>query len=1630
MAETHSIHIKVDSTDATSAARNLNTMERATNGAESAIKKLTQAAVGLVALDVLKNTAVSVIQQADAFSNMSSKLKLATDSAAEYAKAQEDLFRVAQENKTALADTINLYARLSTGLKDMGQSQAQIVAMTDLVSKSLRISGATTAEASSVITQFGQAMGSGVLRGEEFNAIMENGNRLARALADGLGVSIGALRKMATEGQLTSDVVVKALQSQTDALNREAATIKTTVSQAWTTLENAITRYIGTTDQAKGSSQQLAQAIELIANNLEDIIQPAEVAIATIAKVEVGGWLILSDAIKSAKIALQEMIGIQQAGTTDPEVLRLMKMGRGEIGIDELAGKTTETVEKKIQRSSSAAIGHVQKMTKAAKQGASDAQAAFEAVIAANVRQAENAATIYEAQAKTSRQRLENERDAAKEAAKLEMQTARTQEDKIKIAEDLQRKQEEIITKETDLRTKQLQQEEVILQTRIAGIEQEIITADRFNLKESERIRLQTELQALQAQQQTMPEQYTQIELEAIRELTAATAEYNELRTGGEQDVREEALRTLEVLSSNLQYSREIAQGLSEAFGGLGEAIGGVAVALAEYAKQQATIRIEAEEAAKKNPAKAIEIQQQAAEKSAKAQIKAYGDMTSAGQKFFKEGTAGYNAMGAAVKVFRAFEMAQAVMSAVKQMEQMGGLLDYFVEALTQMGVISTAQTAKEVSESATKASAKAAEGAANQGTSGDPYSAFARVAAWIALMAGLGIAITGGGASAAPIATPAAGTGTVLGDPTAQSESLSNSLALLVDINSNDLAYSAGMLQALKNIENALSDASALVARDVMPLLSQVMSQFTSSGMISSSKVTEAGFILMDKTLKSILKSGKIEGVMGYRAETTTGLLGEFKSANEVLVKYGTGIANAFGKIVKNVYDTIVEAGAGIGISEAELAKRANGFKVSIGKINIAGQSAEEAAKTIEAAFSAMSDKMAKKLLPEFKEFQRSGEGYFETMVRVGAGIADATGKLALLGFEAINFQDIQEKGGDVAAEIAKQTLASQSDLSDGAKKYISQLTGSIDDVLEAYGKLVDISDLMAATGVNADNLSRDLINAAGGLDKFQESLQAYLENFFSEQEQVTAQYAKLEKEFYRFGLQVPKTREDFRAIVESFSVHPEQQAQLIGLSGEFASLMDAMDAMAESVQDLTNNVLDFQRTIAGDIAGLLGSSAIADLAAQDLTQAWSKVSDYISTLNQDTERNIEQELQLLGDVKSAIMSRYNAEMTLLREAAQAQADAMRASLQSQVDTINAATQAQVASINDGLDAQIEAITAATDSEIDAINSRLEAEIDARQSAHEAQLDVLQSELDAANTLRSALKQVRDYAQSLRLGPSSPLSPEARLAEAQRQYQSLLQRAQGGDAEAISQLSGASQTYLDTAKQYYGSGTQYSNIFDGVRQAMEQIGGMSAPDPDSIQAHIDSLRDSQSKELQALRDAAAAQTEALRESSKSQVENLRDAAKQQIQAIQDAAKDQIKGLQDSVNQAIKDLTDPDKNEAMKELRDQTIAELQRVYDLSEKVREEAQRQAEEAKLLLEEQRNWLKNQTSFMERVADAIAPANGTSKQEQSLQDILVEQKALVTAQTAANPKIINRLSDVSDRLAKIERNLRLQA
>lgn len=193
-------------------------------------------------------TASAYIQITDASKQMEAQLRLVTKSQDQFNTAQQDTYRIADEQKAPIEDVTRLYARLTPALNDIGRGQREVAGVTEALTASLRISGATQSETASTLTQFSQALGSGVLRGEEFNAIAENAPRLLRAMAEGLNVPTGALRNMASDGELTADVITDLTLRALPELIEEAKKLPETVESSLTRLRNDVIKAFGDGD--------------------------------------------------------------------------------------------------------------------------------------------------------------------------------------------------------------------------------------------------------------------------------------------------------------------------------------------------------------------------------------------------------------------------------------------------------------------------------------------------------------------------------------------------------------------------------------------------------------------------------------------------------------------------------------------------------------------------------------------------------------------------------------------------------------------------------------------------------------------------------------------------------------------------------------------------------------------------------------------------------------------------------------------------------------------------------------------------------------------------------------------------------------------------------------------------------------------------------------------------------------------------------------------------------------------------------------------------------------------------------------------------------------------------------------
>ncbi|MFG0589030.1 tape measure protein [Acinetobacter sp. YQ_14] len=236
------------------------------------------AVTGALAALGIGATAQEIAQTADEWSNLNARIKIAVGSHGDAKAAMADVIEIARTTNSNLTATGDLYARLTKIGQEMKIPQEQVLQLTKTISQAIQVSGGSATSAEAAITQFQQALASGVLRGDEFNSMMEQSPRLMQALADGLGVTTGELRKMAGEGKLTTDVVTKAMLSQSAVIQKEFEQFPTTIGSSIENLKTSWTVFIGELDQTHGVSAKVAESLKWVAENLDAIFNTLKLA--------------------------------------------------------------------------------------------------------------------------------------------------------------------------------------------------------------------------------------------------------------------------------------------------------------------------------------------------------------------------------------------------------------------------------------------------------------------------------------------------------------------------------------------------------------------------------------------------------------------------------------------------------------------------------------------------------------------------------------------------------------------------------------------------------------------------------------------------------------------------------------------------------------------------------------------------------------------------------------------------------------------------------------------------------------------------------------------------------------------------------------------------------------------------------------------------------------------------------------------------------------------------------------------------------------------------------------------------------------------------------------------------------
>ena len=616
------------------------------------------------------------------------------------------------------------------------------------------------------------------------------------------------------------------------------------------------------------------------------------------------------------------------------------------------------------------------------------------------------------------------------------------------------------------------------------------------------------------------------------------------------------ALKQIQDLSAQLRnewvgIGQTIGQALTDAFGRSGTALGGMINAATAYGAKMKDIQAALDEDS------SAEAKKKAADDRASAQIKAYGDMTTAAKGFFKENSGGYKALSAAEKAFRVYELTMAVANAAKKIMLEGGVTAAVLGGEEARQAATFAGTQVQLETDAIKGESAAAVGVATQ-AQGDPYSAWPRMAAMAAAMAALGFSVFSGSGSGSSESQADRQqrlvSGTVLGDPDKQSESISKSLEAIKQNTYNNLPIAQGMLSALQSIESSIGSFASLLLRDSnvmtagkevnlntnnglattllrgggvvlggaigylvskIPVVNNLLGKIGTSIFGGKQSLDASGFTMSKSTLGAIERSGV--NAMSYADITTSG--GWFRSDKHSTQTTSLGAqANAqISSIITGLGTSIEQAAELLGQSGAAFTNRLNSFVVDIGKIDLKGLSAADAQAKVEAAFSKLGDQMAQFAVSGLEQFQQAGEGYLQTLTRVAADYA------------------------------------------------------TIDTVFKSFGTTYQ------QVGTASIAAREHLIELAGGLDSFTSKASWFFQNMLTQGQQTAATRAAIQPTLDKYGLTTegPDAVKKFTDLTIAMGAMGDAGAQaytdLMNIAQAFKSVTDVATDLQSQLDDLT---------------------------------------------------------------------------------------------------------------------------------------------------------------------------------------------------------------------------------------------------------------------------------------------------------------------------------------------------------------------------------------------------------------------------------------------------------------------------
>lgn len=226
---------------------------------------------GLAMFAGVSLTLGSIVKTIDEWKVIEGQVNNVTKSQQESKAVQKEIYNIASRTRQQYGSTAELFTSVARNAQELKKSTKDILLFTEDVSNAMLLGGGDASSQEAALVQLGQALGSGTLRGDELNSILEQAPRLAKAIADGMGTTIGQLRHMGSEGKLTAQDVFNAIRGQSDRLKMELGKMPWTIGQASNKMQNAIGKFFKEFEDKTGIIDSMAKSIAKFADYVEKI---------------------------------------------------------------------------------------------------------------------------------------------------------------------------------------------------------------------------------------------------------------------------------------------------------------------------------------------------------------------------------------------------------------------------------------------------------------------------------------------------------------------------------------------------------------------------------------------------------------------------------------------------------------------------------------------------------------------------------------------------------------------------------------------------------------------------------------------------------------------------------------------------------------------------------------------------------------------------------------------------------------------------------------------------------------------------------------------------------------------------------------------------------------------------------------------------------------------------------------------------------------------------------------------------------------------------------------------------------------------------------------------------------------